>query len=316
MTARGPRALDSLVALLCFWAAAYHTPVGALCRELLGRLTGVKPNVRPLLAYYTAPDVISRGVPQSIAPLSRGVLAAATTLNGSARAGLESIERRYSRPLLTAADAAFLVAQAREELGSQDAAVLAIFAGYEVVHHAVASAQEQNFESLSRQLAPSSADAVGAASSALTLGTAYSLGWPVPEGTRVSSPFGWRTHPTLDRPQFHSGVDLAVPERTRVRAVGRGVVRRAREDAVNGRMLVVDHGRGVTTAYCHNSALWVTVGQQVQEGEVIADSGSTGRSTGPHVHYQLELGNQPVDPLAFRPSEHVVTGKAMLQAPR
>jgi murein DD-endopeptidase MepM/ murein hydrolase activator NlpD len=95
-------------------------------------------------------------------------------------------------------------------------------------------------------------------------------------------------------------VDLAVPFDTEIRASGAGIVRRASEDDVNGRVVILDHGRGVTTAYCHNSALLVAVGDRVERGQVIARSGSTGRSTGPHLHYQLELGHEAVDPLRFR----------------
>ena len=85
-----------------------------------------------------------------------------------------------------------------------------------------------------------------------------------------------------------------------VKVTSRGIVRRASQDAVTGLVLTVDHGRGVTTSYSHNSKLLVAQGQRVSRGEVIAESGSTGRSTGPHVHYQLELGRVPVDPLRFR----------------
>ncbi len=132
------------------------------------------------------------------------------------------------------------------------------------------------------------------------LGATYGLMWPVPESTRISSPFGYRTHPTLGTRKLHTGVDLAVPEGTKVHATAEGVVRRASEDQVNGRVVIIDHGRGVSTAYCHNSVLQVSVGQRVRAGEVVALSGSTGRSTGPHLHYQLALGGKPSDPLAWR----------------
>jgi hypothetical protein len=85
-----------------------------------------------------------------------------------------------------------------------------------------------------------------------------------------------------------------------VHATQGGVVRRASEDALNGRIVIIDHGHGVWTAYCHNSRLLVTVGEPVSAGQVIAESGNTGRSTGPHVHYQLELAHKPIDPLAFK----------------
>ncbi|MFP2934140.1 M23 family metallopeptidase, partial [Pyxidicoccus sp. 3LG] len=126
------------------------------------------------------------------------------------------------------------------------------------------------------------------------------LAWPVHEGARVTSPFGERIHPVLGTRKMHTGVDLGVPTGTAVVAVAEGVVRRASEDAVNGRVLVLDHGRGVTTAYCHNSELVVAVGQRVERGQLVARSGNTGRSTGPHLHYQLELAARPMDPLKFR----------------
>jgi murein DD-endopeptidase MepM/ murein hydrolase activator NlpD len=124
----------------------------------------------------------------------------------------------------------------------------------------------------------------------------------------VSSPFGERIHPVLGTRKMHTGVDLSVPTGTAVSAVSAAVVRRASEDAVNGRVLVLDHGRGVTTAYCHNSELLVRVGERVERGQLIARSGNTGRSTGPHLHYQLELAARPVDPLKFRTALRAVAG--------
>jgi murein DD-endopeptidase len=88
-----------------------------------------------------------------------------------------------------------------------------------------------------------------------------------------------------------------------VHATAEGTVIRASEDATNGKLVIIDHGRGVTTAYCHNSVFRVTLGQHVREGELIAQSGNTGRSTGPHVHYQLELAHRPVDPFLFKGKE-------------
>jgi murein DD-endopeptidase MepM/ murein hydrolase activator NlpD len=99
---------------------------------------------------------------------------------------------------------------------------------------------------------------------------------------------------------MHTGVDLPLPQGTAVRTVAGGVVRRVGEDAINGKVLIIDHGHGVSTAYCHNQALEVRKGQVVTRGQIIARSGSTGRSTGPHLHYQLELGGAPVDPLRYR----------------
>jgi murein DD-endopeptidase MepM/ murein hydrolase activator NlpD len=134
---------------------------------------------------------------------------------------------------------------------------------------------------------------------ALALATAYELGSPLATPARLTSGFGPRTHPVLGTRRPHTGVDLAVPTGTPLLAVGPGVVRLAREDAVNGKYVRLDHGHGLTTAYCHASALEVAAHDVVQAGQRIATSGSTGRSTGPHLHFQLELDGVPVDPLLF-----------------
>ncbi|MFT3711345.1 MAG: M23 family metallopeptidase [Archangium sp.] len=133
----------------------------------------------------------------------------------------------------------------------------------------------------------------------LTLATAFSLGWPVPDLTEVTSPFGMRNHPILGGERLHTGIDLSVPLGTPIIATGPGVVIRAGETKVNGRYCVIDHGHGVTTAYLHNSRVLVVEGQRVSAGDFVSISGNTGRSTGPHLHYQLEISQQPVDPLFF-----------------
>jgi murein DD-endopeptidase len=109
-----------------------------------------------------------------------------------------------------------------------------------------------------------------------------------------------REHPILSGRRLHAGVDLGVPIGTDVHAVGPGIVRRASDDAVSGLALVIDHGSGVTTVYFHNEKLLVRKGDHVEQGQVVSRSGDTGRSTGPHLHYQLDLPSGPVDPLRFR----------------
>jgi murein DD-endopeptidase MepM/ murein hydrolase activator NlpD len=131
-------------------------------------------------------------------------------------------------------------------------------------------------------------------------GGAYALAWPMPESVHITSPFGYRDHPMLGGLRLHAGVDLGTPVGTPVHAAGAGVVRRAGQDAANGRAIVIDHGGGVVTIYCHNDELLVREGQRVERGQLIARSGNTGRSTGPHLHYQLDLAGAPVDPLHYR----------------
>jgi len=320
--------IDFAAAVLCFWAAYYHTPLGALSRTAIARMTGNATAARPLLAYYSGGVYEVREVetptehfnapnPELLAGVAagpatgRGVVATWRRLPAADRARGIALAKRYGADAGPLDDpnhgpdlAATLVGKAQGELGSEDAAVLALFAGYDNAQFAVSRARSEGrpltLEYLAMQLPPSRQSEVDSTSQALMLGTAWSLDWPVPPSTRITSGFGWREHPILGKEQFHGGVDLGVPEGTPVHVTQAGVVRRSSEDALNGRIVIVDHGHGVWTAYCHNSRLLVAVGQQVAAGQVIAESGNTGRSTGPHVHYQLELAHKPIDPLAFK----------------
>lgn len=122
--------------------------------------------------------------------------------------------------------------------------------------------------------------------------------WPV-EGD-VTSQFGYRTSPTNRwRKEFHDGLDIAAPAGTPVRAAGAGRVVYAGWVGVYGLSVIIDHGYGYRTFYGHNSSLLVREGEKVAKGQAIAKVGSTGRSTGPHVHFRIEVDGQPVDPLQF-----------------
>jgi len=115
--------------------------------------------------------------------------------------------------------------------------------------------------------------------------------WPV-KG-RISSRFGPRWG------RMHEGLDIAVNVGTQVRAAADGVVRFAGWNGGYGYLVVVDHGRGIETRYAHNSRILVKRGQRVSRGQVLALSGSTGNSTGPHVHFEIRQNGKPVDPLKY-----------------
>lgn len=127
------------------------------------------------------------------------------------------------------------------------------------------------------------------------------LGWPVE--AQVSSGFGVRE----GKP--HLGVDLVVPVGTPVLAACDGIVRHADETLRGyGRMVLVEHGDGLVTAYAHNERLLVAVGQAVTRGQPLALSGQTGRVTAPHVHFEVRVGGHAVDPLSFlEPRVHITT---------
>lgn len=125
--------------------------------------------------------------------------------------------------------------------------------------------------------------------------------WPV-EGV-LTSRFGWRVSPYGDHSwRFHKGVDLGVPYGTPILDTGDGVVVFSGWDSGHGNMVVVDHGDDVATRYCHASTLLVAVGDEVYTGDMLALAGSTGISTGPHLHYELWIDGEPVDPLPYLPS--------------
>lgn len=123
------------------------------------------------------------------------------------------------------------------------------------------------------------------------------LSWPV-NGV-ITSDFGWRNHPIFGRQILHSGIDIGVDEGTPVHAADGGVVVYSGWMDGYGYAVVIDHGNGISTLYGHNSDLAVSEGQTVSKGTVIAYAGSTGNSTGPHVHFEVRVNGDPVDPQGY-----------------
>jgi murein DD-endopeptidase MepM/ murein hydrolase activator NlpD len=118
--------------------------------------------------------------------------------------------------------------------------------------------------------------------------------WPV-EGP-VTSSFGERQDPFNGEGAFHAGVDISAPNGTVVRATGDGIVDAADTVSGYGRQVILDHGHGVRTVYGHLSGMLVIAGQRVIRGQIIGYVGQTGRSTGPHLHYEVRINNVPVNP--------------------
>ena len=120
--------------------------------------------------------------------------------------------------------------------------------------------------------------------------------WPAPSYTRVSSDYGYRIHPTLKVEMFHNGVDLAAPGGSDILAAYDGEVVSASYTAAMGNYIMIDHGGGLYTIYMHASKLLVSEGQEVKRGEKIALVGSTGRSTGNHLHFTVRKNGEYVSP--------------------
>lgn len=113
---------------------------------------------------------------------------------------------------------------------------------------------------------------------------------------QISSGFGERIHPIYGDRRFHAGIDIPMPEGTPVRAAGEGVVRFAGWQRGYGYMVEVEHPDGYSTRYAHNAELLVEEGQAVTAETVLAKSGSTGNSTGPHLHFEVRKDGAPIDP--------------------
>ncbi|MDD3204075.1 MAG: M23 family metallopeptidase, partial [Pygmaiobacter massiliensis] len=128
-----------------------------------------------------------------------------------------------------------------------------------------------------------------------------SFGWPVPGFYNISSPYGWRT--LYGKPDFHTGIDIAKSGQifgaTVVSSLP-GTVQTVRYGSTGyGYYVIVDHGGGYKTLYGHLSAIYVTPGQAVAQGTPVGAVGSTGNSTGPHLHFEIRAAGQKVDPMQY-----------------
>ena len=123
-------------------------------------------------------------------------------------------------------------------------------------------------------------------------------GWPV-SGGHITSFFGSREHPRSGDRQFHTGVDIAADTGRPVKATADGIVSFADWSGGSGNLVALEHGSGFSTYYAHNRKLNVKIGQRVKRGDVIGYVGSTGNSTGPHVHYEVWKDGRPQNPSGY-----------------
>ena len=139
------------------------------------------------------------------------------------------------------------------------------------------------------------------AQSAASGGVPYSgtFVWPTPSCTTTSSVYGYRVHPIYGTVKFHAGEDIPASYGAEILAAASGTVTTAGWVSGYGNYTVIDHGGGTMTAYGHQSSILVSVGQYVEQGQVIGYVGSTGNSTGPHLHFEVYQNGSTVDPKSF-----------------
>ena len=122
-------------------------------------------------------------------------------------------------------------------------------------------------------------------------------GWPV--AGRITSSYGYREHPQTGARDFHSGMDIAADPGFAVRATADGIVSFAGWSGGSGNLIALEHGFGFSTYYAHNKMVVVKVGQKIKRGDVVSYVGSTGNSTGPHLHYEVWKEGKALNPLNF-----------------
>ncbi len=194
-------------------------------------------------------------------------------------------EQRAVRDRLVASRDALVAAQRQKE------AALSSIQEDRADFVAEVDALQAQSAALAAKIAAAQSAAAQTSSSSVPAPSAGGYAWP------VSGPVTSRFGPRWGR--MHEGIDIAVPSGTPVRASAAGTVIHAGWLGGYGNLVVVDHGNGISTAYAHNSSLAVTVGESVSQGQVVASSGSTGNSSGPHVHFEVRVNGSAVDPLGY-----------------
>lgn len=215
----------------------------------------------------------------------------------STQAALQSQEQAQQRARnqldILAAERSNLVAIAdaqRRHVASEVAQIEDLSASEEAQLEALIVERQREIEA-QREAARRAAGIVG------TTSAPGALAWPV-SGT-ITSPFGYRRNPFGGGMEFHQGLDIAAPMGTTITAAASGTVISAGWYGGYGNYILIDHGGGMATGYGHCSQIFVSVGQQVQKGQAIGAVGSTGASTGPHVHFEVRINGKPVDPAAY-----------------
>jgi murein DD-endopeptidase MepM/ murein hydrolase activator NlpD len=208
---------------------------------------------------------------------------------------------------ITADEAARALAAGQKDLeGDVELAIEALWVGPIPVKLAVEQARRSTIEdpldveSHADFLSPSARRGpLQGALAALAVYRLRTLSWPADARFRVTSGFGDRIHPVTGMRAFHNGTDIGTPTGTPLYSAHKGTVKRASRDSISGNYVILDHGLGLQTTYCHLSDAGVHEGARVKRRDVVGLSGATGRVTGPHLHYILRVREQVVDAEKF-----------------
>ncbi len=314
-------ALDLILVVFVALAMGTRTPVGGLAWYGMERIRGHEADLPSLTAYFSngaaAPPnvedlpllpplidddewILGDGLPEPWRTAARAVTAKKLAKSIKAR-----LEARPDLPkderAMAFLDEAFL------ETGDPEAALETLAIGASLRDRAISRSRaagdtDPEKYAVHRRYLPSSAthDADRIVTGAMALATALDLQWPVAIDHRISSKYGYRIHPVLKTKKFHNGVDLSVPIGTPLYSPQAGVVAVVASNSKSGKFVVIEHGHGVRTAYCHLDEIPVKKGQKLKKGALFAKSGNTGRSTGPHLHFIVRISGDTVDPLRFR----------------
>ena len=125
------------------------------------------------------------------------------------------------------------------------------------------------------------------------------MAWPVPGYNKISSYYGYRIHPIFKTKKLHTGIDIPAPTGTAITAAAAGTVIYSDWLGGYGKVVMIDHGGGIVTLYAHNSSLVASTGQVVSRGDTVSKAGSTGVSTGPHLHFEVRKNGAYVDPITW-----------------
>ena len=312
--------VDLLLVVMVAFAMGTRTPVGGLTGYAIEKVRGHDTTLPSLTAYFSggaAPtpavdiplllpqsdlETPADAIPEPWRTAFRTVLAdekiaAALEAQLATREDLPETDR-----ILAALDAAYV--QTRDP----EAALGVLALGHAQRDRAIARATAAGDAHPSRYRvhrrylpATSTHQADTIVTGTMALATALNLHWPIEIPHRVTSNWGPRIHPVLKKKLFHNGVDLSVPIGTPLYAAQAGEVVVVGADDRSGKYVVIDHGHGVRTSYCHLDKIPVEKGTVLEKGQEFAESGNTGRSTGPHLHFVVRIAGNTVDPLRFRP---------------